>query len=89
MRRGVQKYGYACISADYRLAPQVSVGEIREDVKDCIKFIREKLSSHVHKDALDTSRLAVSGSSAGGYLSLLAGLYAEPKPNVILPIYGE
>ena len=32
-------------------------------------------------------RLAVSGSSAGGYLALLSGLYVEPKPNVILPIY--
>lgn len=87
MRRGVQKYGYACVSADYRLAPQASVGEILDDVKDCIKFIRNELSSHVDKGVLDVSRLAVSGSSAGGYLALLAGLYADPKPNVILPIY--
>lgn len=87
MRRGVQKYGYACVSADYRLAPQANVSEILDDVKDCIKFIRNDLSSHAGKGALDPSRLAVSGSSAGGYLALLAGLYAEPKPNVILPIY--
>lgn len=87
MRRGVQKYGYACVSADYRLAPQASVGEILEDVKDCIAFIRKELSGHADRGALDVSRLAVSGSSAGGYLALLAGLYADPKPNVILPIY--
>jgi len=87
MRRGVQKYGYACVSADYRLAPQVSVKDILEDVKDCINFIRKELPSHLESGALDVSRLAVSGSSAGGYLALLAGLYAEPKPNVILPIY--
>lgn len=87
MRRGVQKYGYACVSADYRLAPQANVGEILDDVKDCIKFIRNELSSHVGKNVLDVSRLAVSGSSAGGYLALLAGLYAEPKPNALLPIY--
>lgn len=31
-------------------------------------------------------RLAISGNSAGGYLTLLAGLYAEPKPNVIMPL---
>lgn len=84
MRCGVQKYGYACVSADYRLAPQASVGEILEDVKECIHFIRKELPSHTDEGALDVSRLAVSGSSAGGYLALLAGLYANPKPNVIL-----
>jgi len=87
MRKGVQKYGYACISADYRFAPQIHVNDILEDVKDCIAFIRNELPSYVEEGALDVSRLAVSGSSAGGYLSLLAGLYVEPKPNVLLPIY--
>ncbi|KAJ5621856.1 hypothetical protein N7528_005088 [Penicillium herquei] len=86
MRDGVQKYGYVCISADYRLAPQVSVGEVFKDVKDCIRFIRDDLSSLIG-DVVDASRLAVSGSSAGGFLSLLAGLYIDPKPQVIIPIY--
>lgn len=31
-RRGVQKHGYACIAADYRLAPQVGIADILEDV---------------------------------------------------------
>ena len=87
MRKGVQTYGYACVSADYRLAPQVSVKDILEDVKDCINFIRTELSKHVDEGAVDVKRLAVSGSSAGGYLALLAGLYVDPKPNVIMPIY--
>lgn len=39
------------------------------------------------QEAIDPTRIAVSGSSAGGYLALLAGLYTEPKPNVIMPIY--
>ena len=87
MRKGVKEYGYACISADYRFAPQVGVKDILEDVNDCIKFIRNDLSKQLHDGGIDTSRLAISGSSAGGYLALLAGLYADPKPNVILPIY--
>ena len=87
MRNGVHTHGYACISADYRLCPQVSVEQVFEDVKDCIKFIRTELPSHVPEGALDVSRLAVSGSSAGGFLTLLAGLYVEPKPQVIIPIY--
>lgn len=35
---------------------------------------------------MNVQRLAVAGNSAGGYLTLLAGLYADPKPNVILPL---
>ena len=87
LRNAVQKYNIALITADYRLAPQVGVADIYEDVRDCVAFIRTKLSSHVGEDVLDTNRLAVSGGSAGGYLALLAGLYVEPKPRVILPIY--
>ncbi|KAK4634088.1 hypothetical protein CLAFUW4_01418 [Fulvia fulva] len=87
MRNAVKKHNLAVISADYRLAPQATVQEILEDVQDCVEFIREKLSGQVGEGVLDTTRIAVSGSSAGGYLALLAGLYVEPKPNVIAPIY--
>jgi acetyl esterase/lipase len=87
MRRGVQTYGFVCISADYRLTPQVSVGDVFEDVKDCIRFIRNELSAVLGDGVVDGSRLAVSGSSAGGFLTLLAGLYIDPKPQVIIPIY--
>lgn len=87
MTKGIDKYNYALVSADYRLAPQVGVADILEDVKDCIAFVRNELSKHVAEGAIDTTRLAVSGSSAGGYLAFLAGLYVEPKPQVILPIY--
>ncbi|OKL56081.1 hypothetical protein UA08_08766 [Talaromyces atroroseus] len=87
MRRGVQTYGFVCVSADYRLTPQVSVGEVFEDVKDCIQFIRNDISAILGEGVVDGSRIAVSGSSAGGFLTLLAGLYIDPKPQVIIPIY--
>ncbi|OJJ02488.1 hypothetical protein ASPVEDRAFT_41976 [Aspergillus versicolor CBS 583.65] len=86
MRSGVEKYNYIAISADYRLAPQARIHEILQDVQDCIAFIRTDIPSLLG-DKADVSRLAVSGSSAGGYLALLAGLYVEPKPKVIALIY--
>ncbi|KAI6854155.1 hypothetical protein KC343_g16361 [Hortaea werneckii] len=89
MLKAVDKYKIAVISADYRLAPQVGVADIFEDVQDCITFIRhpEGLLKQIDSAAIDAQRLAVCGSSAGGYLAFLAGLYVEPKPKVILPIY--
>lgn len=87
MRKASQKGDLAVISADYRLAPQASVQDIYEDVLACVAFVRTKLASHVGQGKIDPSRIAVSGSSAGGYLALVAGLFSEPKPSVILPIY--
>lgn len=85
--KGVDRHNHILVSADYRLAPQVGVAEILDDVRDCIKFIRTELPQYIGTHAIDTSRLAVSGSSAGGYLALLSGLYVDPKPDVILAIY--
>ena len=86
--RGVNKHNYALVSADYRLCPQVTVGEVVDDVKDCLHYIKYELPSKVGEGVLDTSRIAISGSSAGGYLALLAGLYAtDPAPTITLPIY--
>lgn len=87
MLQAVAKYNIVLVSADYRLAPQVGVADIFEDVKDCVAFIRNGLAKHAGQGTVDTTRLAVSGSSAGGYLAFLAGLYIQPKPKVILPIY--
>lgn len=87
MLHGVTKYNYALVTPDYRLAPQVGVSTIFEDARDCVAFIRTELSNQVGDGVLDPNRLIISGSSAGGYLSLLLGLYVQPKPTAIIPIY--
>lgn len=85
--RRVNDFPLALISADYRLAPQASLAEILQDVHDCIRFIRQDLSARLPPHTIDPARLVVGGSSAGGYLALLAGLYVTPKPCAIAAIY--
>lgn len=88
MLESVTKYNHALISADYRLAPQVGVKDIFADLIYCVAFICHPDGPIANLiNAVDFTRLAVSCSSAGGYLALLAGLYLVPKPRVILPIY--
>lgn len=87
MRRAAAKHNLAVISSDYRFCPQATVADVLTDVLDGIAFVRNGLVSHLPANAIDPNRLAVSGSSAGGYLALLAGLYAEPKPKALVPIY--
>jgi acetyl esterase/lipase len=92
MLESVNKYNHALISADYRLAPQVGMNAIFEDIDICIAFIRSPNGliaslGNAANSSVDHTRLAVSGSSAGGYLAFIAGLYVNPKPQVILPIY--
>jgi acetyl esterase/lipase len=90
--RSVEKYKLALVTADYRLAPQVAIEDIQHDVLDCIEFIRRRDSKGLAKQlddpgAIDPKHLAVAGSSAGGLLAFIAGLYADPKPQVILAMY--
>ncbi|KAI7091732.1 hypothetical protein KC356_g443 [Hortaea werneckii] len=60
MLKAVDKYKIAVISADYRLAPQVGVADIFEDVQDCITFIRHSdgLLKQIDSTAIDAQRLA-------------------------------
>ncbi|KAH8897188.1 alpha/beta-hydrolase [Thozetella sp. PMI_491] len=85
----VLQNGYALVSADYRLAPQVPARDIITDVVDCLTFVRDDLQHHVPQSSgivLDPTRIAVSGVSAGGYLTFMAGLRSD-IPQVLLPIY--
>ena len=89
MYENVATWKYTLVSADYRLAPQVGIHEICEDVQDSIWFIRhpQGLAALLPKGTIDSTRLAVSGSGGGGYLAQLAGLYALQGPQVVLALY--
>ena len=76
--------GYCVVSADYRLAPQVKLPQIIEDLRDFMKWVSEKGPALFHADA---SKVVVAGGSAGGYLTMMTGII-EPRPKGLVAYYG-
>lgn len=76
--------GFALFSIDYRLAPETKLPEILEDVQDALQWLRSKGSQEF---SIDPKRIAVAGSSAGGYLALCTGSFTH-KPRAIVSFYG-
>jgi acetyl esterase/lipase len=84
----LEKYlssGYTVICIDYRLAPQVKLPQIIEDLQDAYRWVRAEGSSLFR---IDPERIAVIGHSGGGYLALMAGWVFEPRPLAVVSFYG-
>ncbi len=63
--------GYVGVSIDYRLAgDSVRMPQLVEDANDAIRFLHKEGTDY----GIDSDRLAVWGSSAGGHLALMVGL---------------
>ncbi len=77
--------GYTVISIDYRLAPETKLPDIIDDLTRAFQWIQENGAGLLR---VDTARMAVIGHSAGGYLTLMAGMVAEPKPRALVSYYG-
>ncbi|MBI5092849.1 MAG: alpha/beta hydrolase [Candidatus Hydrogenedentes bacterium] len=77
--------GYAHVSIDYRLAPETKLPAILEDVCDAFDWIRGPGAAQF---GFDPARVAVVGHSGGGYLALMSGVHARPRPRVIASFYG-
>ena len=75
---------YNLISIDYRLAPETRLATIVEDIEDAWGWIHAEAESLL----VDVDRLAVMGSSAGGYLTLTAGFRFQPRPRALVSLYG-
>ncbi len=76
---------YIVASIDYRLAPETKLPEIIADLRDACRWVREQ---GPQRCGIDAERIAVAGSSAGGYLTLMAGFTAAPRPRVLAAFYG-
>lgn len=77
--------GYVLVSFDYRLAPETKLPGIIEDVEDAFKWLRREGPQRFH---VDPDRIAVTGGSAGGYLTLVTGHRVLPRPRVLLAFWG-
>jgi acetyl esterase/lipase len=66
------KRGYAVASINYRMSGEARFPALVHDVKAAIRWLR----SQAAKLLIDPQRMAVWGGSAGGYLSLMAGVAA-------------
>jgi acetyl esterase/lipase len=77
--------GHVLVSIDYRLAPETQLPEIIKDVEDAFAWIRRDGPRLFHADP---TRIAVTGGSAGGYLTLTSGFRVQPRPTVLLSLWG-
>ena len=77
-------HGFALVSIDYRLAPQVKLPAIVANVRDAFGWLRTDGPAA----GLDPARIVVAGASAGGYLTLMTGFAVEPIPRALVAYYG-
>jgi acetyl esterase/lipase len=77
--------GFVLVSLDYRLAPETQLPEIIADIEDAFRWISQEGPQLF---AGDPQRIGVVGGSAGGYLTLTAGFRAEPRPAVLVSLWG-
>jgi acetyl esterase/lipase len=76
--------GYALVSIDYRLAPEVKLPDIIADVADAFHWMHGDGAKMCN---LDSSRV-VTGGSAGGYLTLMTGIIVGPRPKALVAYWG-
>src|SRR5215470_11866247 len=77
--------GYALVSIDYRLAPEVKLPEVVADVEDAFRWLRGDGAKECH---LDAGRVVATGGSAGGYLTLMTGVAVRPRPRALVTYWG-
>jgi acetyl esterase/lipase len=77
--------GFVLVSLDYRLAPEVKLPAIVEDIQDAFRWLRAEGPKQF---AADADRVVTAGASAGGYLALVTGFRAEPRPKAIVSYWG-
>jgi len=77
--------GFALVSIDYRLAPEVKLPQIAEDLDDAFVWIQTQGPERLR---IDPGRMVVTGGSAGGFCTYLATARMKHKPRAIVSYWG-
>ena len=75
--------GWVGFNVDYRLSPKSAWPAHIEDVEHAVEWVRE----HADEYGVDPDFIAITGGSAGGHLTALAGL-TIPGLAAAVPFYG-
>ncbi len=78
--------GFAWFSIDYRLAPEVHLPQAIEDLNSAIRWVKANAGTY----HVDTSKIAIIGESAGGFLVNYAGTHETPETKIaaVVDFYG-
>lgn len=71
MQSAPDKHGIAVVAADYRLAPQTRIPGIIADARDVVAWVQSEAFGEAVQSKATNENVYTSGSSAGGWLSLL------------------
>jgi acetyl esterase/lipase len=74
------KRGYVVASINYRLSSEAQWPAAVDDVKAAIAWLKANASAH----QLNPNKIAVWGSSAGGYLASMAGTSDDPQVQAVV-----
>lgn len=81
----IAKKGYVTIAIEYRLSPEEQYPAAVNDVRTAIRWVR----ANAEKYGMDTTRIAISGCSAGGQLAMLVGMMNGTKERDSICEYAD
>lgn len=76
LAEGLVEKGYVAVSSNYRLTDIAPAPAQLNDVFAAIRFLRENADDY----GIDPSKIGVTGSSAGGYLAVMAATFDGGDP---------
>ncbi len=76
--------GMAIINMQYRLSPEAPAPAAVEDVQDMILYVFR----HAGEMGIDTTRIILTGASAGGHLALMGAYTMPDKVFAVIDRYG-
>lgn len=85
IRALAEEQRFALVSIDYRLAPETKLPGLISDIEEAFDWLG---GAGAKRFNLDTDRIVVAGGSAGGYLTLVTGYRARPRPKALVVLYG-